>query len=68
MYVLHAEAARAGLEIDHHESDLYLRPVAEALEVVKADPFKWSGVGTFFQGDVQWLEIPFAYLPHFERS
>lgn len=62
-------------DIDHHESDLYLRITAATRQIMRkflADnnnppqsPLTWS---TFKdQQGVAWYEIPFAYIPFWEK-
>jgi hypothetical protein len=60
----------AGCEIDHHESDLYVRDTAEANEVLAQWPQDRIRGRHFIDNieHVAWLEIPFAYDPHWESK
>jgi hypothetical protein len=58
---VYADCVAAGLEIDSHESDLYVRDTPEAREILARHrahfvPF----VGT---DAAAWLDAPFLYLP-----
>lgn len=59
-----------GVEIDHHESDLYVPVTAETRAVVNAYEFKTNV--TQFRSEIephgQWFDIPFAYEPHWPKS
>jgi hypothetical protein len=65
---LYTEAKELGLEIDHHESDLYLRvcPRAKALLTETYPEAKY----TIFRGTDgnNWYEIPFAFDPFWEAK
>lgn len=57
----------AGVEIDHHESDLYAKVTAESSEIVKNYGFN-KNVRTFkslVDGEL-WYDIPFAFDPWWE--
>lgn len=71
---LYDKLKREGCEIDHHESDLYVRATPQARAIV-ADwqrHVQWGAKPTFFRsfngrrvqscGEV-WIEVPFAYSP-----
>lgn len=53
-----------GIEIDHHESDLYVRDTPRARAILKERDLKFK---TFrdSNGD-PWLDVPFAYEPFWE--
>jgi len=58
----------AGLAIEHHESDLYVRATAEAQRIVKKSGW---GHKTFWSnrppvGEL-WLDVPFAYDPWWKK-
>lgn len=58
---------KAGVEIDHHEGDLYVPASPAALKIV-AD-YKWRCNVTEFtsaKDGTRWLDIPFAYSPHYQ--
>ncbi len=54
-------------DIDHHESDLYLRKTAKSIKLISEYEFK-NNVSWFrcaIEHDI-WYEIPFAYDPFWE--
>lgn len=72
MTTLYAQFLAAGCEIDHHESDLYVKVTPEAQAVLKAwnaDPSRQVRTPTFIsQIDGQhWYDIAFMYAPFWER-
>jgi hypothetical protein len=64
---LYADCLAAGLEVDHHESDLYIKDCPKARELL--EKYK-KPVATFrSQIDQQvWLEVPFVYTPFWEEK
>lgn len=65
---IYGEMVRAGVPIEHHDSDLYVPVNAKTREIVQQ--FKragLSGVTTFKSGSELWYDIPFAYEPFFHR-
>jgi hypothetical protein len=74
---LYKDAKAAGLEIDSHESDLYLKDTPEARALLAEHGKKgrrtyevdgWN-VSTFTSqiDGARWLDIPFDYEPWYER-
>jgi hypothetical protein len=66
---LYEQCQAAGIETDHHESDLYI-PVTEAtMALIKAYEFK-TNVTTFIsQIDKKlWYDVPFGYMPFWEKT
>ncbi len=65
---LYSDLIAAGCEIDHHESDLYVKRTPEAVAIIhqhgktvdgwNVQPFVSQIDGT------PWLDIPFAYEPY----
>jgi len=54
----------SGVKIDHHYSDLYCEDTEEAWAIIKEYP-EWDYICYFDDIDKnKWLEIPFAYSPH----
>lgn len=51
-------------DIDHHESDLYLRKTSESEQLIAEYKFR-SNVTVFRDaiGNALWYEVPFAYDP-----
>jgi hypothetical protein len=58
-------ALEMGLEIDNHESDLYVEFSQELLDA--AHPDQRRNATTFTSNGKAWLEFPFAYEPWWER-
>jgi hypothetical protein len=57
---LYALLAAAGCEIDHHESDLYVKATPEAIALVKASGWTYE----WFRSDgASWLDVAFGYTP-----
>lgn len=58
---IYSEVRALGIEIDHHESDLYVKSCAESLEIVKRHGVQWS----YFRAPdgSTWIEVPFYYDP-----
>jgi len=65
---IYADMKATGVEMDHHESDLYV-PVTDATRAIVAEYEFRTNVTTFYsQIDKKpWYDIPFAYLPYWER-
>lgn len=61
----------AGIEVDHHESDLYVPSTPEAWRIIQThDGGKWAKSATVFVSQIdqkQWIDVPFAYTPHFNK-
>lgn len=65
---IYTECVKRGIEVDNHESDLYV-PVNEVTEeLVSGYEFK-SNVSKFFNQVTKtvYFEIPFAFLPFWEK-
>lgn len=63
---IYQSACLAGLQMDCHESDLYLRATPEAQRLVK----ECGAAATTFTSATdcqQWLDVPFAYDPFWEK-
>jgi len=57
-----------GNEIDHHQSDLYLKVNEVSKELVNSYEFK-NVVKRFRSTDQsEWFDIPFAYSPFWTRN
>lgn len=55
-------------DIDHHESDLYLRKTSESERLIME--YKFRSNVTVFRDAIEnalWYEIPFAYDPFWEN-
>lgn len=60
----------AGLEYDHHETDLYLPATPEALALLACFPLNDSNAEHFRSAidGSPWIDVPFAYLPAWEAK
>lgn len=66
---LYEQVKAAGIPFDHHETDLYLPVNEETKALIVAYRFR-ENVTTFTSqiDGKQWYDIPFAYLPAWERK
>ena len=70
---LYTEMKQAGIQTDHHESDLYVIDCPEARAILENHGLKVDGwnVQPFMSpskhtiGATAWLDIPFAYVPFY---
>jgi Zn-finger protein len=62
---LYSECVEAGLELDHHESDLYIKDCPKARELLDSRKIKFETFRCRFDGAV-WLDAPFCYIPFWE--
>lgn len=53
-------------EIDHHESDLYVKRTQASQAIVQH--CNRSGIGCFRHQGAAWWDIPFAYEPFWEKG
>jgi hypothetical protein len=56
----------AGCALDNHESDLYVEATPTALEIVKASGRSFTRFTSQVDGK-QWLDVPFAYRPWWDK-
>lgn len=55
-------------DIDHHESDLYLRKTLKSEKLISE--YEFRNLVSVFRDNIEhvlWYEIPFAYSPYWER-
>ena len=55
-------------DIDHHESDLYLRKTLKSEKLI--NEYEFINLVSVFRDNIDnelWYEIPFAYTPYWER-
>jgi hypothetical protein len=65
---IYEDMVKAGVEIGHHESDLYVEDSEAARAVLKDYPFR-SNCKRFccnITGEI-WIDIPFAYEPFWDK-
>ena len=55
---------RSGAELDHHESDLYVRATPETLRLTRGQP----NVSYFISNGQRWIELPFRYTPFWKAK
>jgi hypothetical protein len=62
---IYAEMVKAGVEIDHHESDLYVPVTPVTQDLVRRFKFKCNVTTFISQIDpkIPWYDIPFNYQP-----
>jgi len=61
---IHQQMADCGVQVAHHESDLYVPVTPETKAVVAA--YRFRSIVTIFTNQVEggpWYDIPFAYDP-----
>ncbi len=66
---IYEQMKQAGVQIDHHESDLYV-PVNEITRPI-LETYKYRCNVTTFICNIDkklWYDIPFAYTPFWERK
>jgi len=65
---IHEQLTKAGVELDHHASDLYAKKTPVSERILRNYEFR-SNVKTFrnqIDGSI-WYDIPFAYTPFWDR-
>jgi len=65
---IYEQAKAAGLEMDHHETDLYLKDCEQARKLIADFEFKQNV--TRFKSQIDgslWYDIPFSYDPAWKR-
>lgn len=65
---IYDEAKKLGVEIDHHQSDLYIPVTPETKELVRQ--YKSRANVTTFKNQLDhkpWYDIPFAYSPFWDK-
>ncbi len=58
---------QAGVKIEHHESDMYVPVNKTTTDILKGYRFRKS-VKVFYSGGKPWYDIPFAYVPFWEKQ
>jgi hypothetical protein len=61
----YSAALAAGIQIDSHESDLYIKGTPEAFAIVKRTGASYSTFRSNIDRET-WIDVPFAYLPWWE--
>lgn len=64
---LYKELVAAGVPIDHHESDLYVRDTSVARSILARHGKKGTAFTSQIDGK-RWLDVPFAYEPFWEKK
>lgn len=68
---LYQALTEAGIETDHHESDLYFPYTAESIAILARYPLHLKSATRFNSnkppvGQV-WIDVPFAFDPYYQR-
>ncbi len=64
---LYSELLAAGVPMDHHESDLYVKLTTVSAGIIRAYEIgKHAHPFVSQQDGSVWYEVPFAYLPFWE--
>ena len=65
---LYGDLLAAGVQMDSHESDLYFQDTPESLAILRKYPDSAQIAEPFTKLDgSRWWEVPFAFLPWWER-
>jgi hypothetical protein len=65
---LYNECVAAGLQLDHHRSDLYILDTKKAREIVKRCALVRTSTFVSQVDGKLWIDVPFAYLPFWEKK
>jgi hypothetical protein len=69
MKSIYEQAIELGLDIKHHETDLYLKDTPETRKLLKDYEFKVNVTSFVSQIDeCFWFDIPFAYDPIWNKK
>lgn len=64
----YSELLRAGIPMDHHESDLYVMDTPEARRILSDWPFgRLERFRSNINGKI-YIDVPFGYMPYWERK
>lgn len=60
----------AGIETDHHESDLYFPATDESMEILRRYPMSHKNSVPFTCNTTgkRWIDVPFQYDPFWEKA
>ncbi len=66
---LYEAVLAAGIEHDHHETDLYLPATPQALALLACFPLNDRNAERFTSAidGKPWIDVPFAYLPNWSK-
>jgi len=67
---IYQEMVNAGVDIDHHGSDMYVPVTEVTTEIIGRYPYKQSVKQFISNPDTgtQWYDVPLAYTPHFSKA
>jgi hypothetical protein len=68
---LYEELCAAGIETEHHFSDLYFPINAAATEILKRHPIHARNARKFMHGvhrELWYYDVPFAFTPYWESK
>ena len=64
---IYDECMEKGFEIDHHESDLYIKDCPKARELLDRHNQPFTSFISQIDGEA-WLDVPFAYQPFWNQG
>ena len=64
---IYEELKKAGCELSHHESDLYIKIDFASRCIIQSYEFKKNIMYFIYDGDT-WADIPFAYTPFWDKK
>lgn len=64
---LYKDVVRAGIPIDHHESDLYVLDTPQARSLIAKHGLRGKSFKSQIDG-LRWLDVPFMYEPFWEKK
>ena len=64
---LYSELLQAGVPLSNHESDLYAKATPAAREIIRRHRPSSVSVFTSQIDGALWYDVPFAYLPWWEK-
>jgi hypothetical protein len=65
---IYKELLDAGVEMDHHESDLYVKVTPKSREILTAYGRRYAEVFISEIDGLCWYDLPFAYEPFWEKK
>jgi len=66
---LYETLVKMGVEMNNHETDLYLKATDRVLSLLHEYDYKENV--TYFTSNIDgelWLDVPFAYIPEWDRK
>jgi hypothetical protein len=63
---IYEELKKIGAEMDHHESDLYVKDTPGIAKIIEGYGYRTYPFTNQIDGTT-WIDIPFAYTPWWEK-